>query len=239
MSIFEPRRPEPATWPADAQAAAWSVRRQQLLEWLRTDAPSLAPAYEAAVRLVDETSFPARVHLVCHIVRDIYAKLPEVLDGEYRRRNAGEVYRNGVEKVEQRWEGTPTDSLAPAATSAGGDVAATMRISLSAARSVEGLLDVHRALKKQPRSAEVLARALYRRFADAGLDPPKRLVEVFERERRWFTERAHLVRDHEKLPSDEGLDEHFTAFENALFSLVGPYFAGKQEIDAILQQANQ
>ena len=241
MSIFDgSQSPEPVIAEHGRQSVVWTSQRRQLLAWFRREAPSLAPAYDAAVQIAYMPSMPAKVHLVCHVVRDIYSKLPEILDGEYRRTNSGEMYRSFVERIEAHWANANRPLLAVGASPATGThTADEVSISAAAARSVDRLLERHRALKKEPRSAEVLARALYRRFAESGLDAPGRLVGAFEAERVWFTKRAHLVREKEKLPCDDGLVEHFTSFERALYSLVGKYFTGKKEIDAILEQANR
>lgn len=238
MSVFGPN--EHPQDDSDSVGSRLSPMRQELVRWFEREAPSLAPAYRAAIQILDMPSMPARVHLVSHIVRDIYGKLPEILDGEYRRTNAGEVYRSFVDKVEANW-GQSKGPSAHMGDEPPTDVAATssVTVSVAGARAVDDLLDRHRSLKEQPRSVEVLARAMYRRFAESGLEVPRRLVEQFEAERVWFTKRAHLVIEEEKLPTDDGLVAHFTAFERALYSLVGQYFAGKTEIDAILQQANR
>lgn len=241
MSVFDPAKTSESWTPVDKlDPAIWTLQRQHLLDWFRKEAPSLAPAYEAAVRILNMPSMPAKVHLVCHVVRDIYARLPEILDGEYRRQNAGEVYRSHVDNIDSLWVRSSKSLLNthdPSADAMSGSHDVT--IAIAAARAVENLLEKHRELKKQPRSAEILAGTLYRRFAESGLGAPRRLVDTFETERDWFTKRAHLVIEEKKLPTEDGLVEHFASFENALYSLVGQYFAGKKEIDAILQQTNQ
>jgi hypothetical protein len=41
----------------------------------------------------------------------------------------------------------------------------------------------------------VLARSLFRRFKESGLAAPRTLVDAFEEERKWFSKRAHLLRE--------------------------------------------
>jgi hypothetical protein len=188
---------------------------------------------------MSDRTFPARVHLICHIVRDIYSKLPEVLDGSYRRREANEVSL-AIDRMAPHWEPYTRESFDEArgpgpVVGTGDDVL----VSSIAVRGVAELLTVRQALASQPTSAVVLARALFQRFVDSGVTPPKRLIQTFVDERQWFTKRAHLVRDSAKLPSDAGLDEHFESFERTLHSLVAPHFTVQQEIDDILHQANQ
>jgi hypothetical protein len=218
---------------------AWRKHQQHLLEWFRREAPSLAEPYQAAVTLMSQPTFPARVHLICHIVRDIYTKLPEALDGTHRRREANEVAA-AIDKVAQVWEPYTRESF----VDAGGQQAAPgtselVSVSPIAVRRIAELIEVRRAIKDQATSAEVLARALYQRFVEAGFTPPERLISIFETERRWFTSRAHLVRESAKVPTDDGLSEHFESFERTLHSLVAPHFTVQQELDDILQQANQ
>ena len=232
-AFVEPRLGQP-------YVSQWTPRRRELLQWFQKEAPSLASAYEAVIEILGMPRMPAKAHLVGHIVRDIYNKLPEILDGQYRRTNSGEVYKGYAEKIEKVWETgtllgvgkdhTPEPSLPELDKIA---------ISVAAFQSVERLLNKHKELGQEPRSMEVLARALYRRFAEARLDVPRRLVANFEEERIWFTNRAHLGRDLAKLPNEEGLAEHFASLESALYSLVGQYFTGKEEIDVILQLGNQ
>ena len=82
----------------------WTPQRRELLQWFQKEAPSLASAYEAVIEILGMPRMPAKAHLVGHIVRDIYNKLPEILDGQYRRTNSGEVYKDYAERIEKVWE---------------------------------------------------------------------------------------------------------------------------------------
>lgn len=227
--------------PRDSGIASvvWRPHQHQLLKWFHREAPSLAEPYKAAVNLMTDYGFPARVHLICHIVRDIYNKLPEALDSNYRRREANEI-NDVIDEMARHWKPYTHESLAePTGSSPAPDATSHVSVSVVSVRKIGNLLDVRRALKEQPTSAEVLARALYLRFVESGITPPMRLIRTFEVERKWFIARAHLVRDSAKSPSDDDLDEHFEFFERTLHSLVAPHFAVQQELNDILQQANQ
>ena len=223
---------------AGATAVVWRSHQLQLLEWFASEAPSLAAPYKAAVTLITYHNFPARVHLICHIVRDIYNKLPEALDGTHRRRDAN--FFEMIDEVEKHWVQYTRESFTEP-TDSGVASESTLQVSVSmiAVRKVGELLEKHRAHKKQPKSAEVLAQALYQRFVEDGVTPSQRLINTFEKERKWFTKRAHLVRDSDKIPTDDGLQEHFETFERILHTLVAPHFLVQRELDDILQQANQ
>ena len=82
MSEFDEKGPPDAGVKLDeAGVEIWTPIRQSLLNWLKREAPSLADAYEGAVRLLHMPGFPGKVHFVSHVVRDIYNTLPRVLDG--------------------------------------------------------------------------------------------------------------------------------------------------------------
>ena len=240
MSDFDiASAPSPDPSSASPAASIWNPARSELLEWFRRDAPSLAGPYEAAVFLVYTPSVPARVHLVCHLVRDIYVTLPQILDGDFRFQSAGAVYPSFVEKIATHWRSPDSSSLSTAATPAQAPGAPdSVGVPWAGARAVDDLLAKYEAIKKQPKSAEVLARALFRRFAESGFEPPTRLASMFEKERVWFVQRAHLKREHTEAHSEDELLEHFASFEGALHSLVGRYFTGREDLDAILSEAN-
>jgi hypothetical protein len=217
----------------------WSQHQLQLLDWFTTEAPSLAHPYRAAVILMNDISFPARVYLVCHVVRDIYNKLPEALVGASWRREANEI-NPIIDDVSKHWEQYTGESFTQHTGGTSTQEALTqVSVSVIAVKKVGELLDLRRKLKEQPTSAEVLAQALYKRFVEYGTAPSRRLIQTFEKERRWFTGRAHLVRDSEKIPSDNDLDEHFETFERTLHSLVAPHFSVQQDLNDILHKANQ
>lgn len=60
--------------------------REQLKAWLGAHTPVLAAAYEAALRLLEMPGFPARAHLLAHLVREIANGLPEVVSDRVTKR---------------------------------------------------------------------------------------------------------------------------------------------------------
>lgn len=212
----------------------WTPQRQQLLAWFKKDAPTLATAYEASVDLAASPGVPARTHLICHLVRDIYRRLPEILGEGFQHRGPGE-YGSLVETVARHW---PT-SIAEPPTNAGAIGDDSKLVPPAAARAVDALVSRFRTLSQQRTSWQILARAIYRRYTEVGHSAPDRLVETFRAQFDWFTARAHLVRDFADLKCDAELSAQFLAFERTLSSLVCGYFTGKEELDAILDRANR
>src|SRR5713101_7429324 len=74
--------------------------RQELLNWFRRNAESLADAYEGAIRLLVDRDFPGRVHFIAHAVRDIADRLAFVLDPQLTpRRVQYEHHMDGILKL--------------------------------------------------------------------------------------------------------------------------------------------
>ena len=94
-------------------------------------------------------------------------------------------------------------------------------------------------MEGQPRVGDRLAAALFRseeRRDDEFI--PAFVSASFNREYKFFVNRAHLARTADKIPTDDGLEEHFQAFERSFHSLVCSYFTGKEELDEILRDTN-
>jgi hypothetical protein len=181
---------------------AWTTQQKEVRDWLRREAPSLAGAYEGAVRLMALPSFQGRVHFVSHVVRVIFTQLPHILDPHFVRSNAGEFYKSTVNEVEKHWP-RAVDNL-PNVNAEPSDF---VNITAAANYAVEELLHRHRAHKKQQTSAFSLAKALFRLLPDGDTAVPERLARHLERERRWFVKRAHLAQRMDKVPTEDGLDK--------------------------------
>jgi len=84
----------------------WTKQRRELVQWLDDRAPSFTEGYVGAVRLLHTSSFPARVHLICHVVRDIYRHLPAALGAQSMPR-PGEVFPSMVKTLAEQWHKFP------------------------------------------------------------------------------------------------------------------------------------
>ena len=101
------------------------------------------------------------------------------------------------------------------------------------------LVEKSRAMEGRVRVGDRLAAALFRseeRRDDEFI--PAFVSASFNREYKFFVNRAHLARTADKIPTDDGLEEHFQAFERSFHSLVCSYFTGKEELDEILRDTN-
>ena len=189
--------------------------------------------YVAAVTLLHQQSFPARVHLICHVVRDIYTHLPGVLGDPVVRVRPNDVYPGLVTELREE-----SEKLLPREDNLGPDDG--IPVSRSFFRTTEKLVAWNVKLEKQPRTGTHLCRALYRAtdrpISDGALG---KTYQQFETEYRYFVKRAHLVKAVDKAHSDHDLVKHFESFELGISSIVGSYFKHKDVLDAILQETNR
>ena len=215
----------------DEGSSHWTPLRRELLQWFNERVPGFADGYVAAVRLVHAGGFPARVHLVCHLVRDIYRDLPRALGDRSKKHRGIEVYPELVAALRDVWKTNPM-------ADEGLDADAERLVSAQAYAAAERLVEKSQDVKDQASVGTRLARALFRAVdRPADMPIPGWIFEAFDEEYKFFVERAHLRGD--KAPSDEGLLEHFESFERAFHSIVGSYFKGKGELDAILAETNR
>ena len=206
----------------------WTRRRRELLDFFSREAPSLAAAYQGAIALLHDTHFPGRVHLICHVMRDILNTLPSILD-DVKRQGPGEVYPPLIRKISGNWierEFTINTD--------GGSVT----ITAVACDSIRTLLKKHHELEKQESTGALLTRALYRRSENSGISLSPNLVDSFQKSRQWFVKRAHLDFEILELPPDEELKRQVESLEGALHSFVGQYFSGTADLDEILRSTN-
>ncbi len=211
----------------------WTKQRRELVRWLDDRAPSFTEGYVAAVRLLHTPSFPARVHLVCHVVRDIYRHLPATL-GATSLPRAAEVFPDMVKNLTEKWNTFPQTE-----NERSGRIGSDVAVSSQVHRCLVKLVEKSMELTDQPTVGKQLAIALFRsldRRDDEFIYPW--IISSFDGEYEFFVRRAHFARSLDRVPTDDGLMEHFEAFERGFHSLVGPYFSGKEELDAILQDTN-
>ncbi|MGA2621523.1 MAG: hypothetical protein ABSF26_28300 [Thermoguttaceae bacterium] len=212
----------------------WTQQRRELASWLDDRAPSFAQGYLAAIRLLYAPAFPARVHLVCHVVRDIYRYLPAAL-GSRQLSRRGEVFPNMVKQLANLWERFP-----PLAGEGFENDDREVRVPAKVYRYVAKIVVKSQELARdQSTIGRELAISLFRsgdRREGEFIDPW--IIKSFDEEYDFFVGRAHIVASEDRITTDDGLVAHFEAFERAFHSMVGPYFTGKEELDAILQDTN-
>jgi hypothetical protein len=210
--------------------STFSPRRQELLQWFRTNAKPLSEAYDGALRLLDHVTFPGRVHFIAHAVRDIADRLAFVLDPHLDSSRV--QYENEMDWIADNWSAIQTVEAAD-----GEADTETVMIDYQVATRIDALVQAHRGRRQRPSNYELLFQYLMRHEPNRA-DVNRRLVSDFKKTREWFMKLTHL-RDKEAPHVDEDeMQLQFRRFETMLHSFVGDFFTGTAEIDEILRQAN-
>ncbi len=119
-------------------------QRQELVRWFNDRAPSFTAGYVAAVRLLHVPSFPARVHVICHLVRDIYQFLPATL-GVKRPPRAADVFPPLVAELVGAWYRFPlSEKVSRSAIDTG------IAVSSQVHRRLLKIVERSRRMRKQP-----------------------------------------------------------------------------------------
>ena len=195
-----------------------------------TTLPLSRRGYVAAVKMLHNDHYPCRVQLISHIIRDIYRKLPRVLDGSTLS-DPREVFTSMVQHLVKLWEKNPTlnkDGIE-------GDKN-YIPVSNKVYRYVSKIVCKSQKMAKDQTSVGgAFAAALFHYGGRSTTDfIAPWIIKSFNEEYDYFVNNAHLDRP----PKCEELPQRFEAFEKAFHSLVGSYFSGKEELDAILEDAN-
>ena len=216
-----------------ADSQVWTRERTELLQWMRERAPTFAPAYEGAVKILFMRDLPGRVHMVCHVVRDIYDRLPLVLGGQDAPPKFSNLVRPITTELYEIWSKHHPNRLGSADTSPAESILVPRRI----CEQLDKLVALTDRVKNAPKEGDRLALTLCQA---AGLQrqPDPLAVKIFNDQWDYFIARAHLVYSIEKMPGSDDLIEKFKTFERAFHSFIGGYFTAKEALDAILQHAN-
>lgn len=217
---------------AKASMATLSPKRRQLLKWFYENARPLAESYEGAVRLLEDSTFPGRIHFIAHAVRDIADRLVFVLDPQLPGTRV--QYENEMDQIEKVW---PTlAKVEDGAESVPSDDRIVIDYKL--ALIIDRLVDAHRERRQRPSNYELLFRFLMRNEPSKA-EVNQRLVMDFKNVRKWFMDYTHLRKDAAPQVSETELTSRFNSFEGMLHSFVGDFFTGMAELDEILQHANK
>ena len=212
-------------------------QRAQIRAALEKHAPALVNRYDAAVRLVGDETFPWRLRLVAHAVREIANALPEELLGLKAGRDSDAV----LEDVTRAWE----RAVSPSAEDGAGSPADTVRMppaGVPVPPDIFTKLDEYfrtRAKSTRRRDAAEALFAWSDPFNRAQLGSLGPVLKAWLEATSWFVAKTHAPR---KPGPDQGIDaadeqelpKRFAAFERALHGLLGGFFAVQADIEAIV-----
>jgi hypothetical protein len=186
--------------------------------------------------MVHDPSFPGRVWLVAHAVREIRNRLPDAIAGEL---SGGRTeYSQLAQGVHDAWidDGLPSDGSVPVLATADPDASGPERheISISLLTSVGELVVGHLAASNRKRET---ALRLFEATTESPIPPY--VVESWLRSTNWSNAYAH-VRNQPLSASDEALlAEKFDRFETALAAIARRSYENMDELDEILDSANR
>jgi len=224
----------------DTAPRYWTPLRERVAKWLDEVAPSLGELYRGALELV-HTVVPGRVRFICHAVREIRNRLPDALAGEERGRTE---YGHLTTRIAKEWEksGLSLDSVltppnSPEANQVSGlpDVVTVPR---SVLKAVAVLLRDHEAgSRRAQRRFDRLFDALAPENATQRTEMVP-IVNQWKEVTRWFESRAHDDGKRDGEYDWKDLMDHFELFETSLGALAAGFFAGLEEVNALLDEAN-
>jgi len=221
-------------------ASYLSPSRMELADWVRGYAPSLAELYLGALRMMDDTSIPGRVVLICHAVREICNRLPGRVSGEESGGRLDYTWR--VEVIAKAWVGSalPLDGAVPipagATASPVSEQAAAVQIPSYLFVPMAELVRDHLNGRSKP---EQTAMRLFKAAAPEGGAMSAPALAQWLKTREWFVAHAH---DSGRLDADvdpNELETHFGVFEQTLMSLGRGFYKSLDDVDAILDAANR
>lgn len=219
----------------------WTNERLILRQWLEDQNPQLAETYAIVVKMMFGPWIPGYTCFVCHGVREIGNRLPDVVlgAGESRRLE----YRDQMDPIADSWRrsgipdalvvgmGGAVDTLKTPATPIG--------IPYKLAETIGKLVDAHLAVREKNVDRAVRFFEYFMSPDQVGPDIIRAKANVWRDTVDWFVARTHLrVDDHADVPYDDLLS-HFNAFESPLTSLFAGFYDTQDEIDAILDEANR
>jgi hypothetical protein len=212
-------------------------QRTQIRAALEKHAPALVNRYDAALRLVGDETFPWRLRLVAHAVREIANALPEELLGVKAGRDPDAL----LDEVTRVWE----RDVSPSPADGPGSPAASTPIppaGVSVPADTITKLDEYfrtRARSSRRRDAAEALFAWSDPFNRAQLASLGPVLKAWLEATSWFVAKTHAPR---KLGPDQDIDaaderelpKRFAAFERALHGLLGGFFAVQADIEAIV-----
>lgn len=217
----------------------WTPKRQKILEWLLSQAPSLAELYQGAVQLLyDDLSLPGRSRCIAHAVREIRNRLPEVVAGV---KGKYLDYKTRLDDIAKEWDrnGLPLNEAMPISVEEMDIDSFNIPVPHEVFWKVASLIKEHRETRERP---EETAKRLFVALAPENEDLIDQLRPIIIRWldiTEWFIGRAHdSGRTDSELIDDEFVN-NFNSFEKMLGALIGElFFATTEELDEILEEAN-
>jgi len=207
-------------------------KQKQIFYWLQQVSPELAELYKGAVKIIREDDFPGSGRFICHAVREIRNRLPETVAGKFDVEHLN--YRDEVVGLAKAWENAGLGGVYEKQETTG-EVEFSQRIPREVSIRIEQLLEKHKKVaytNREKMRMLLVELEPENKTLQGSLSP---VVDALFRETEWFVDRAHVGKEIDK----SELFEHFQRYEQALYSLIGYFYEGMDDIERIAKTANE
>lgn len=213
----------------------WTDERDRLHRWFQWSAPQLAPVYLGGLRIAMDKSFPGRVHLVAHVIREIGNRLPEAIAGKIEGPNTN--YSQLTRAVDSQWDASdlPRDGSLPPAeqATASGSGEEHHTIPRRLLKAISELVIGHRAGSTRNQQK---ARHLFSFYSQGESLPDYAVTNWLKVVDKHGL--AHVRKNPLKPEYEETITEDFLALEQVLLTFANYSYVNMDELDGILESAN-
>ena len=192
--------------------------RRRILEWLEVKAPTLAPVYDGAVRMILEPEFPGRVNFIAHAMREIMNRLPDIF-AEDEESSGHTDYHKLTNAIADHWS-PPTSS------------SDQVTISIRCADAIQDLVQRHQTIPGKTRAKAI---RLFKKSISN--EPPIYTIELWESTRKWAASKAHVGITNHELEDNELITKYFDNLDTLLRAILNRSYENMDELDEVLESS--
>ena len=242
--------PEPDTGATEADHTGpvakhtLTPQRSEILERLHEVSQELSEVYQAALRLQDEQTFPARGRLLAHCAREVMNRLPDHLDVPIEAKRV--EYDSSLDAIAVLWEDETHRHTARGRLAC--EVADNSNVAASAEMTLSN--ELHARIDRLVKD-HLGARTTMSERVTGVLQPPEQSgtpfpngqLETFVRQwkdlGRWFVGHAHVPKPGKSALDFGECESHFETLEHILYTRLCPFYGAVEELDDILEETNR
>ena len=215
--------------------------QNKIAEWLSSYAPQLESVYRGAVRLLNDPTFPGRLHFICHAGRDIANRVPDLIGGTIDLQRV-DLTRD-LNELRDLWSRFSLDQRGPAGLSKGNaaeprSLKEEMLMPVTVFKHV-GMVLLHHA--QAARNHRERATIMLEAIAPENKDRQEALYPIANQWvelTRWFASHTHAG-DKLDTVSEVDLQNKFLTLENHIVTLISTSFYEPVDVlDEILEETN-
>jgi hypothetical protein len=211
--------------------------QSKISEWLAQEVPTLHPAYERAVQLMDGPDSPGRSNFVCHACRDICTVIQQFHRVEKTTRSDTKTLLNDLDVLWSQRQfdelSFPIASIADAAEP--GKLPEDVAVPRSILQAIQSVLQEHRRGAANQKNQ---ALDMFQILAPEAAGRPDLFdahAEQWHALRDWFHKYAHFTLKEKRCDETE-LRAQFLLLETHLLTMISTFYEGVEELDRLLGQ---